>query len=90
MPAPSRRRRSVRQTGPITSLPGWIAPQLSQFAEAVPDGDQWAHEIKLDGYRMHARLEGGRVKLLTRTGLDWTEKYPSTAKALGAIDVREA
>ncbi len=90
MPAPSRRRRPLRHTGPITGLPTWVAPQLSKLAEAVPEGDQWAHEIKLDGYRMHARLDGGQARLLTRTGLDWTEKYPSTAKALGAIDVREA
>ncbi len=56
----------------------------------MPEGDQWAHEIKLDGYRMHARLDRGQVKLLTRTGLDWTEKYPATARALGAISVQQA
>jgi bifunctional non-homologous end joining protein LigD len=36
---------------------------------------QWVHEIKLDGFRMAARLDDGRVQLLTRTGLDWTAKY---------------
>jgi ATP-dependent DNA ligase len=87
VPASSRRRRTVRHTGPITSLPVWIAPQLSKLAETVPEGDQWAREIKLDGYRMHARLDGGQARLLTRTGLDWTDKYLSTAKALGVIDV---
>ena len=75
MPAPSRRHRTVRLTGPITGLPTWIGPQLSKLAETVPEGDQWAHEIKLDGYRLHARLDRGQVKLLTRTGLDWSEKY---------------
>ena len=90
MPAPSRRRPPVRPVGPITGLPTWIAPQLSQLAETAPEGDQWAHEIKLDGYRMHARLDRGQVRLLTRTGLDWTEKYPTTAKALRAINAQEA
>jgi DNA ligase D-like protein (predicted ligase) len=90
MPAPSRRRRIVRQTGPITGLLDWVASQLPQLAETVAEGDRWANEIKLDGYRMHARLDGGQAKLLTRTGLDWTEKYPSAAKALGAIHAREA
>ena len=38
------------------------------------DGDAWLHEIKFDGCRMHARRDRGAVKLLTRTGLDWTHK----------------
>ena len=49
--------------------------------DVAPDGPDWLHEIKYDGYRMHARLDRGAVKLLTRTGLDWTHKYPL---ALGA------
>jgi bifunctional non-homologous end joining protein LigD len=55
---------------------------VCKLATKAPSGAQWAHEIKLDGYRMAARLEGGRVKLLTRSGLDWTAKYPPTAAAL--------
>ena len=46
------------------ALPNWILPQLTQLVDAAPEGDQWLHEIKYDGYRMHARLERGRVKLL--------------------------
>jgi ATP-dependent DNA ligase len=72
MPLP-RRRRSVRHTDTAAQFPTWIAPQLSKLVEQVPEGDEWAHEIKLDGYRMHARLDHGKVRLLTRTGLDWTE-----------------
>jgi bifunctional non-homologous end joining protein LigD len=45
-------------------------------------GPQWIHEIKLDGYRMAAPIADGAVQLLTRSGLDWTDKYPSTAAAL--------
>jgi ATP-dependent DNA ligase len=54
-------------------LPEWIPPQLTQLVDAAPEGDEWLHEIKFDGYRMHARLDRGTVKLLTRTGLDWTQ-----------------
>ena len=90
MAVSSRRRRTVRPTEPITGLPTWIAPQLSKLAEIVPESDQWAHEIKLDGYRMHAQLDHGQVKLLTPTGLDWTERYPTTAKALGAVSAQQA
>jgi bifunctional non-homologous end joining protein LigD len=72
------------------ALPEWIAPQLTQLVEAAPRGDQWLHEIKYDGYRMMARLDRGAVKLLTRTGLDWTHKYPAIAKAVAALDARQA
>jgi DNA ligase D-like protein (predicted ligase) len=80
----------AHRTGPITGLPDWIPPQLTKLTETVPDDDQWAHEIKLDGYRMHGRLDHGQVKLLTRTGLDWAEKYPATVKALEAISAQQA
>jgi ATP-dependent DNA ligase len=62
------------------ALSEWIRPQLTELVEAAPEGDQWLHEIKYDGYRMHARLERGAVRLLTRTGLDWTHKYPAIAR----------
>jgi bifunctional non-homologous end joining protein LigD len=42
-------------------------------------------EIKYDGYRMHARLDRGKAQLLTRTGLDWTHKYPAIAAALSVL-----
>ena len=71
-------------------LPQWVSPQLTQLVEAAPDGDGWLHEIKYDGYRMHARLDRGAVKLLTRTGLDWTHKYPLIAEAVAALDARQA
>ena len=64
-------------------LPSCISPQLTQLVEVAPDGDQWLHEIKYDGYRMHGRIERGAAKLLTRTGLNWTHKYPAIAKSRG-------
>jgi bifunctional non-homologous end joining protein LigD len=48
------------------------------------------HEIKLDGYRMAARLDNGDVRLLTRTGLDWTTKYPAIAEALAELPADSA
>ena len=56
----------------------------------APDGDQWLHEIKYDGFRMHARLDRGEVRLLTRNGLDWTAKYPQIAAAVAALPARQA
>jgi bifunctional non-homologous end joining protein LigD len=74
----------------MTALPQWVRPQLTQLVDAAPEGDQWLHEIKYDGYRMHARLDRGAVKLLTRTGLDWTHKYPAIAEAVASLDARQA
>src|SRR5277367_1779939 len=79
---PSRRGR------PNPPLPLFVPPQLSQPVEKPPSGPQWVHEIKLDGFRMAARVNNGRVQLLTRTGLDWTDKYPSAMAALANTNAR--
>ena len=69
-------------------LPGWIKPQLTKLVEEPPEGPEWLHEIKFDGYRMHARLDRSVVRLMTRTGLDWTHKYPVIAAAVGSLPAR--
>jgi DNA ligase D-like protein (predicted ligase) len=74
----------------VTALPGWVKAQLTKLVDAPPDGPEWLHEIKYDGYRMHARLDRGVVRLLTRTGLDWTHKYPAIASALTSLPARQA
>ena len=69
-------------------LPRWVKPQLCKLVDAPPQGPEWLHEIKYDGYRMHARLDRGRVTLLTRTGLDWTHKYSPIAAALPVLPAK--
>jgi ATP-dependent DNA ligase len=59
-------------------------PPLCQVGTAPP-GPRWLHEIKLDGFRMAARIEAGRAQLLTRTGLDWSGKYPSVVARLANV-----
>ena len=71
-------------------LPRWIPPQLCQLVETAPSGPQWLHEIKLDGFRMSARIERGQPQLLTRTGLDWSDKYPSVIAALAHVPAASA
>ena len=82
--ARNRRRRA------ITASPGFIPPQLATLVKQAPDGPGWLSEIKLDGYRMAARLDNGDVRLLTRTGLDWTSKYPAIAEALAELPASTA
>jgi len=73
-----------------TVLPQWIKPQLTKLVDKPPEGSDWLHEIKFDGYRMHARLDRGAVRLLTRTGLDWTHKYPAIASGISSLAARQA
>jgi ATP-dependent DNA ligase len=71
-------------------LPRWIEPQLSKLATKAPTGPQWAHEIKFDGYRMAARIDNDDVRLLTRSGLDWTTRYTAIAEAFAMLNVMTA
>jgi ATP-dependent DNA ligase len=80
----------VRTVVAKAALPDWIRPQLTRLVKEAPDGDQWLHEIKYDGFRVHARLDRRAVRLLTRNGLDWTHKYPQIAKAVAALSARQA
>lgn len=57
------------------AMPGFIEPALAALKPAPPADERWLHEIKFDGYRLQARIEAGRIKLLTRSGLDWTKRF---------------
>lgn len=73
------------------SLPEFVEPMLASLLTAPPAGKDWIHEIKFDGYRLQARIEAGRVKLLTRRGLDWTQKFgPKIVTILQALPVETA
>jgi bifunctional non-homologous end joining protein LigD len=86
----SARRVRYHRAMPRDQLPPFVAPQLAEPVKTPPEGPNWAHEVKHDGYRIHARLSEGRVKLLTRTGLDWTDRYDTTARLIAKIAARSA
>jgi ATP-dependent DNA ligase len=86
----SRPTGGAPQTAGRVPTPGWIKPQLAALVKEAPADDAWVHELKLDGYRLHARPEGGRVNLLTRRGNDWTGKYPTIAKAVAGLPAQSA
>ena len=67
-----------------------MRPQLATLADRVPAGDQWLHEIKFDGYRLMCYVMQGRVRLMTRRGLDWTSKFREVADAIAALPVEDA
>ena len=76
--------------GPKEQLPAFVPPCLATLGDKPPDSDTWVHEIKFDGYRIQARLDRGKVKLLTRKGLDWTQKFPTIASAVATLPARTA
>src|SRR5207249_2126639 len=55
-----------------------------------PQGDEWLHEMKYDGYRVQARLDQGRARLFTRTGQDWTARFPRVAEAVAGLSAEQA
>jgi bifunctional non-homologous end joining protein LigD len=67
-----------------------VPPSLATLRSAAPSGDGWVHEIKFDGYRMQARLDRGEVRLLTRKGLDWTDRFRSIAEAVATLPAQTA
>src|SRR5262249_14359872 len=72
------------------SLPAFVAPQLATLVAAPPDGDEWLHEMKFDGYRVLCGIERGWVRLLSRKGMDWTARLPGVARAAARLGVRAA
>jgi bifunctional non-homologous end joining protein LigD len=75
---------------PGAPLPDFVPPSLATLRTAPPQGPGWVHEIKFDGYRIQARLDHGEVRLLTRKGLDWTNKFPNVANAVAELPARAA
>src|SRR6516162_4322393 len=75
---------------PGARLPDFVPPSLATLRATAPSGRGWAHEIKFDGYRVQARLDDGEVRLLTRKGLDWSEKFPNIAAAVAKLPAHAA
>jgi bifunctional non-homologous end joining protein LigD len=82
---PTRKKREQQEDEEESAPPEFISPQLALLVDKPPSGDDWVHEIKFDGYRTQAHILGGKVRLFTRSGKDWTDKYPGIAKALAKV-----
>jgi bifunctional non-homologous end joining protein LigD len=67
---------------PASETPAFVAPQLSRPVPTVPEGKEWIHEIKFDGYRLIAVRKMGVVRLYTRKQLDWTDRFADVAARL--------
>ncbi len=90
-PKPKNLSRELARL-PKEALPKFVPPQLASVAKAPPAGKNWVHELKLDGYRIEARIDRKKssVQLLTRTGLDWTHRMKALANDLAKLPVQSA
>jgi bifunctional non-homologous end joining protein LigD len=70
--------------------PSEFSPHLATLASRVPDGDDWLHELKFDGYRAVTFFENGKVRLVSRNGNDWTARFRAVADALETLPIKNA
>ena len=84
------RKSPAKSSKKAGRMPGFHAPQLATPVDSVPSGNDWIHEVKYDGYRAQIAIAGGKAKVFTRTGLDWSEKFPEIVDAAAALDVGSA
>ena len=91
MPVAARRSAEpMRSNRRRDGLPAFVPPNLATLHGSPPDGAEWIHEIKFDGYRIEARLDHGKVRLLTRKQLDWTHRFERIAHAVAALPAQTA
>jgi len=85
-------QRSLKLEGAVkeTLKDGAFAPELCRSQAEPPDGDDWLHEVKWDGYRIVATVVGGKVRLWSRNAIEWTDKVPELAKAVAALKLKSA
>ncbi|MDB5681967.1 MAG: ATP-dependent ligase [Sphingomonas bacterium] len=72
------------------TMPQFREPQLCTLVDSVPTGSGWIHEVKYDGYRALIAVGGGKAKVFTRSGLDWSDKFPGIAEAAASLPVGSA
>jgi bifunctional non-homologous end joining protein LigD len=71
-------------------MPEFISPQLATLQEEPPEGDQWLHELKFDGYRLLCHLDNGEARFWTRNQKDWTHKFTRLGQAFKEFPARKA
>jgi len=86
-----RRKSAGKIAGAVEApMPAKWRPQLATPVDAAPKGKGWIHEIKYDGYRTLVFFDGGKARLITRNGHDWTTRYSALAKAFEKLPCRSA
>jgi bifunctional non-homologous end joining protein LigD len=89
-PRVSKRSRSGSADGLEDLMSRYPEVQMATLADTAPDGADWLHEIKFDGYRLLAFVVDGECRLRTRNGKDWTGRFPSLTRALHSLKAKSA
>lgn len=86
------KKRSTGRSGSTRKSPppDFIAPQLATLVEQVPQGYEWLHELKFDGYRILCRIDNRKISLITRNRQDWTDRLRFLARAASGLPVQNA
>ncbi|MGF1549127.1 MAG: DNA ligase D [Sphingomonadaceae bacterium] len=93
-PAVPRRKPGSRNKAKLDSglrrntgrPPAFSKPQLATLVDHVPSGSGWLHEMKYDGYRCLVATGGGAARVYTRSGLDWSDKFPEVCESASQLD----
>jgi bifunctional non-homologous end joining protein LigD len=88
--APEKKTPSPPAGGRKAKLPAKVAPQLATLVSDPPSGAEWLHELKFDGYRVLCELKDGKVRIITRNGKDWTDRFGPIAEAIADLPAKEA
>lgn len=81
----SKPAQTSKRAATKSELPSFIPPQLALSVDHPPTGPEWAHEVKFDGYRLQLHNHGGQLTVMSRSGLDWTHRFPGLAEAIAAF-----
>jgi bifunctional non-homologous end joining protein LigD len=76
----------LMKRGVKSKIPASVAPMLCTLTKEVLQDDKYLYELKWDGYRIISYVEKGKVKMNSRSSLNYTHKYPVVAKALAALN----
>jgi bifunctional non-homologous end joining protein LigD len=79
------RKRNSTKSRNATEIPEKISPMLCTLTKDVPELEDYIYEIKWDGYRIISYAGNGKIRLASRSGLDYTHKYPPVAAALKSL-----
>jgi ATP-dependent DNA ligase len=87
---PEKKSRIAQPMFRVTSRLRFIEPQLASPVDQPPEGKHWIHEIKHDGYRSQVVIERGQVRVFSRNGYDWSDRYPGIVRAAARLPCKSA
>lgn len=84
------RPKPAKVPGKKAAYPGFIEPALASSIGKPPAGDRWVHEVKFDGYRVQLHIHASSIKIYTRNGHDWTDRFKIVANDAWHLNVQSA